>query len=170
MKFKKHLLNESSLGRILQHIKKENVDSWSILTSYRDSNKPSKNKKDFIDLKNKIRSMNLGFIIIKGVGQEEDGSGNIQSVDEPSIFIPDISKKQSQKLSDIYNQWGYIYSGIETNNNIKLISIEGEENIGKFHPNKISKFFSKIKGKPFAFESIEGNSYMERYWNTINEI
>jgi len=42
-------ITESSLGRIYQHIIRENVNSWAILTSYRSENAPSKNKQDFID-------------------------------------------------------------------------------------------------------------------------
>ena len=34
-------LNEVSLGRVYQPIKKEKLSSWAILTSYRDENKPS---------------------------------------------------------------------------------------------------------------------------------
>lgn len=166
MDFEKYII-ESSLGRIYQHIKKKNVDSWAILTSYRDENSPSENKKNFKELKNKIRSMNLGFIELEGIGQEEDGENNIIQVKEPSLFIPNINKKQAQSLSGMYNQWGYIYSGKEVDNKIALISIEGIEYIGDFRPNKIAQFFSKIKGKPFTFEGTKPTSNMERYWKYL---
>jgi len=163
----KEKLNEASLGRIYQHIQKEKVDSWSILTSWRDENSPNKNKSDFNELKNKIRSMNLGFIQLQGVGQEEDEEGKVTQVKEPSLFIPNIKQKQAQKLSDTYKQWGYIYSGPETNDKIVLISKEGQQNIGAFHPQKIAQFFSKIKGKPFTFEGVEPTTYMEKYWKYL---
>ncbi len=162
-------LNESSLNRIYQHIQKKNIDSWSILTSYRGENSPSENKKNFKELKNKIRSMDLGFIEISGIGQEEDEEGNIVQAKEPSLFIPKITQKQAQKLSDTYEQWDYIYSGPELNDKIALISKEGTEYLGSFHPNKIAQFFGKIKGKPFTFEEIKPTSYMEKYWKYLQE-
>lgn len=155
------------MGRIYQHIQKKNVDSWAILTSFRSENSPSENKRNFNDLKKQIRSMDLGFIEIEGVGQEEDGGGGIMQVKEPSLFIPSINKKQSQKLSDKYEQWGYVYSGPEVDEKIALISIEGTEYIGKFHPNKIAQFFSKIKGRASIFESVNPTSYMEKYWKYL---
>ena len=155
-------LNEASLGRIYQHIQKKNIQSWSILTSFRDELKPSENNKRFYQLKNRIRQMNLGFIQMEGVGQEEI-NGEIVNVKEPSLFIPDITLKQAQKLSDEYDQWGIIYSGPENEHKITLYSKQGQESIGSFHPNKIAKFFSKIKGKPFTFESIKPSTFMERY-------
>lgn len=164
----KEYLNESSLGRIYKHIQKENVSSWAILTSYREVNSPSKNNQNFKELKSLIRSMDLGFIQLAGVGQEEDEEGNVEQVKEPSLFIPNITKKSAKKLSDKYNQWGFIYSGPETNDKIVLVSIDGEEQIGSFHPNKIAQFYSKIKGKPFTFESVKANSNMERYWKYLN--
>lgn len=163
----KDYMNESSLGRIYQHIQRKNVDSWAIMTSYRGENSPSENKKNFKELKNKIRSMDMGFIEIEGVGQEEDNEGNIIQAKEPSLFIPGINKKQAQKLSDTYDQWGYIYSGTEVNGKIALISSQGTEYLGSFHPNKIAQFFSKIKGKPFTFEEVKPTSYMEKYWKYL---
>lgn len=163
----KDYMNESSLGRIYQHIQRKNVDSWAIMTSYRGENSPSENKKNFKELKNKIRSMDMGFIEIEGVGQEEDNEGNIIQAKEPSLFIPGINKKQAQKLSDTYDQWGYIYSGPEVNGKIALISSQGTEYLGSFHPNKIAQFFSKIKGKPFTFEEVKPTSYMEKYWKYL---
>lgn len=107
--------------------------------------------------------MGYGFIEIKGVGQEEDDEGNVIPVSEPSIFIPDIDRSDAHGLSIRYNQWGYIYSGPEVNDKIALISKDGVEYLGSFHPNKMAKFFSKVKNKPFTFEGTEPTSYMERY-------
>lgn len=160
-------LNEKSLGRIYQHIQKEDVDSWVILTSYRDGLSPSENKRNFRELKDKVRQLNLGFIEMEGVGQEEDEDGQITQVKEPSLFIPNIYKNQAQKLSDSYNQWGYIYSGPEEAYKIALISIKDIDYIGDFHPMKISQFFSKVKGKPFTFESVKPTSYMEKYYKYL---
>lgn len=164
-------LNEKSLGRIYQHIQKEKVQSWAILTSYRDENSPDKNKNDFKELQSKVRSMNLGFIRLVGYGQEESDDGII-SVKEPSIFIPGILMNQAQKLASHYNQWGYLYSGEEIDGDIALIETDGQKIVSKFKkfiPNKIAQFYSKIKGKPFVFEDVLPTSIMERWIKKLQE-
>jgi len=155
-------LNEASLGRIYQHIQKKNIDSWGILTSWRAENDLATNKKNFKELKKSIRNLGLGFITLKAVG-EEDSENGIVPVTELSLFVPNIKFKDIKNLSNKYNQWGFIYSGKETNDKIALISDKGKtvENIGSFHPNKISNFYSTIKGKPFVFEAILVESWME---------
>jgi len=146
-------LNEVSLGRVYQHIKKEKLSSWAILTSYRDENKPSKNKSDFKRLQQQIRSANLGFFKLVGHGQEEDDDGNIQSVKEPSVFVPGISYDLATKLMDEYNQFAIVFSGPETNDKISLVEKGGKQtDLGGFKPQKIAQFYSKVKGKSFVFE------------------
>ena len=146
-------LNEVSLGRVYQHVKKENVDSWAILTSYRHENKPSKNKSDFKRLQQQIRSVDLGFFKLVGHGQEEDEDGEVQSVKEPSIFVPGISYKLATSLMDEYKQFAIVYSGPETKGNVSLVEKGGKQtNLGKFKPQKIAQFYSKVKGKSFVFE------------------
>jgi len=146
-------LNEVSLGRVYQHVKKENIDSWAILTSYRDENKPSKNKSDFKRLQQQVRSANLGFFKLVGHGQEEDETGEVQSVKEPSLFVPGIDYNLAVKLMNEYNQFAIVYSGPETNGKVSLVEKGGKQtDLGKFKPQKIAQFYSKVKGKSFVFE------------------
>jgi hypothetical protein len=146
-------LNEASLGRVYQHIKKEKVASWAILTSYRDDNTDAKQKSDFKRLQQQIRSANLGFFKLVGHGQEEDKDGNIQSVKEPSVFIPGISYDLATKLMDEYNQFAIVFSGPETKDKIALVEKGGKQtDLGGFKPQKIAQFYSKVKGKSFVFE------------------
>jgi hypothetical protein len=146
-------LNEVSLGRVYQHIQKEKVKSWCILTSYRDGNSPSKNKADFKKLQSKIRSADLGFFKLVGHGQEEDEDGEVQSVKEPSLFVPGIDYKFAVKLMKEYNQFAIVYSGPETGDKIVLVEQNGKQtDLGKFKPQKIAQFYSKLKGKSFVFE------------------
>ena len=156
-------INEASLGRIYQHIQKKNISSWGILTSWRAENTSQKNKSNFKELKSKLKDMNLGFILLKAKGQEEDEKGNVVSVTEPSLFIPDITFDQAKLLANKYDQWGFIYSGEETDNKISLVSDKGKtkESLGSFHPNRISDFYSSIKGNSFVFESIVVSNWME---------
>ena len=146
-------LNEVSLGRVYQHVQKEKVESWAILTSYRDENKPSKNKSDFKRLQQQIRSADLGFFKLVGHGQEEDEDGEVQSVKEPSLFVPGIDYKFAVKLMKEYNQFAIVFSGPETGDKIVLLEQNGKQtDLGKFKPQKIAQFYSKVKGKSFVFE------------------
>ena len=146
-------LNEVSLGRVYQHIKKEKVSSWAILTSYRDENKPTKNKSDFKRLQQQVRSADLGFFKLVGHGQEEDDDGNVQSVKEPSIFVPGISYNLATKLMDEYKQFAIVFSGPETKDKISLVEKGGKKtDLGGFKPQKIAQFYSQVKGKSFVFE------------------
>ena len=127
--------------------------SWAILTSYRGENKPSKNKSDFKRLQQQIRSADLGFFKLVAHGQEEDEDGKVQSVKELSLFVPGISYKLATSLMDEYKQFAIVYSGPETKGNISLVEKGGKQtNLGKFHPQKIAQFYSKVKGKSFVFE------------------
>jgi hypothetical protein len=47
--------------------------------------------------------------------------------------------------------------------------VEGRERMGKFIPNKIAEFYSKINGRPFTFAKIVPTTMMERYWNYLKE-
>jgi hypothetical protein len=161
-------LNEASLGRIYQHVQKQNIDRWAILTSWRSDDTKEENEANFKELKNKLRQLGYGFIEMEGVGQEEKDGQVIESK-EPSLFIPKIKNEEAQKLADEYNQFGYIYSGPDVDDRIVLIvggQIDKDSIMDTFHPMKISQFYSKIKGKPFFFESIVTNNWIEgMYWS-----
>jgi hypothetical protein len=149
-------LNEASLNRIWQHVNRDEPPTWAILTSWRSDDDIQTNKASFIELTQKIRTMDLGFIKLAGYGQEEDEAGNVQSVKEPSLFIPNITYKDAKKLMKLYNQFGIIYSGPEVKNKIMLVMQSGRvEDLGNFSPHKISQFYSIVKGKPFVFEGID---------------
>jgi hypothetical protein len=146
-------VNEASLGRVYQHIKKEKVKSWGILTSYRDENTDAEQKSNFKRLQRQIRSADLGFFKLQAHGQEEDKFGNIRPVVEISLFVPGISYKLATKLMDEYKQLAIIFSGPETKDKIALVEKGGKQtDMGGFHPGKIAQFYSKVKGKSFVFE------------------
>ena len=68
---------------------------------------------------------------------------------------------------DKYNQDSIIYSGPDTNGDIHIFYNDGKtEDLGEFHPMKISNYYSQLKGKPFHFDypaQNMGQSMMERY-------
>jgi hypothetical protein len=165
-------LNESSLGRIYQHIKKESTNSWGMISPYRNENSPKENSANYQELKKLVRDMGYGFIEILGYGQEEDEFGGINQSEERTLFVPNITKKQISRLADKYNQWGYVYSGPEIENNkIALISNDKiVDMFSKFVPNKAAEFFSKIKGKSFVFEEVLPGSNIERQISYLSEM
>lgn len=147
-------LNEASLGRVYQHVRKSGKDSsFAILTSWRGNLTPNKNKANFRALKSAIRGADLGFFKLKGWWQEE---GTDEATAEPSLFVPDIPLDLARKLGKKYDQDAIIYSGAETNGKVALIFKNGSKQvIGKFHPQAIAQAYSSVKGKTFTFEGFE---------------
>lgn len=149
-------LNESSLGRVYKHFlnMKEKGKSFAILTSYRKaitSEDHKKNKETFKILKSEVKKW--GFFELLGHGQE-DVDGEETKVIEPSLFVVNISMSDALKLAKKHEQYGIQYAGPETEGNVWLCySDGGHKNEGPFHPNKIAKYYSVVKGKPFVFES-----------------
>lgn len=146
------LFESSGFNKITKHINDPDTESWAILTSWRAENTPEQNKSDFKELKNTLKSKKLGFIQMEGVGQEKDpATKKTIQVKEPSLFVPNISLEQAQKIRKKYDQFAIVYSGIETDHMIMLIEKSRKTNLGKFRPNKIGQFFSKVSGKTFTF-------------------
>jgi hypothetical protein len=167
-------INASSLGRVYQHVQKESIKSWGIVTSYRDSKSKEDNEKTFSELKARVRGLGYGFFVLQGVGQEEDEKGNIRPTTEPSLFIPKITQQQIKELADQYEQWGYVYSGPEIDDKMALILKDKTTYLSKFSPSAISDFYSKVKGKRFTFVEATAqlwdkpaNTYMERWYRYL---
>jgi len=143
-------LHESSLKRIKQHM--ENSDSWAILTSWRAEQTKKDNLRNFKELTSLLRSQELTQIKLKGVGQEKDPeTGKVITVEEPSLFVANISLQLAKKLMKKYDQFAIVYSGKETKGKTMLISKDGNKNLGKMKAGKSAEFFSKVKNKAFTF-------------------
>lgn len=153
--------NAASLGRVWQHVQKENVDSWSMLTSWRSGVSRQENEANFKKLKSTLQSMKLGFFFIEGVGQEEDEFGVERAVSEPSLWVNNISYNDAKKLADKYNQWAFFYSGPEVEDRVAFVSKEGTKYMDKFNPMKIAEFYSRVKGKPFYFSRVQNLNWFE---------
>lgn len=160
-------LDESSLGRVLQHIQgKKNVKNWGMLTAYRYINTPNQNKKLNKQLEAEIRAKGYGFFKVEGHWVEcQDGNLSyndcpknlLKDAIEESLFVPNISAKEIHKLGKKYGQDAVIFGGEQTKGNATLIFKDGKvENIGKFSPDKIQQAYSKLKGgKTFVFQPEE---------------
>jgi hypothetical protein len=146
-------LNEASLGRVYQHVKKENIDSWAIIASYRDENKGPKNTKNFKRLQQQIRSADLGFFKLMAHGKKENDDGNVVHTKELSLFIPGIDLQLAENLMNQYGQWGIIYSGPESDGEVLVVEKNGTMTaMGRFHPQKIAEVYSRVKGRTVVFE------------------
>jgi len=77
--------------------------------------------------------------------------------EEKSLFIPNISKEDVQKLGNKYQQDSVLFADAETRAKGEATFIDSKSgesfNIGKFSPGKIAQGYSKMKGgKVFTFE------------------
>jgi hypothetical protein len=149
-------LNEASLGRVYQHVKKSGAQSYAILTSWRSQDQNGipvprpVNLANFKKLKGQLQALGLGFFPLVG-SWEDDQTGEVAS--EPSLFVLKITAEQVKKFRAEYDQDAVLYSGPDTKGDVVLFRRSGEsEKIGAFQPGKIAAVYSKVKGRPFIFE------------------
>ena len=98
MKQFKEYLQESSLSRIMTHINK--TENFGVMSPFRKEFSDKENLDRYQELKELVREKGYGFIEMKGGYQEETGF-----VNEKSLFIPDIKKKEMLSLGKKYNQF-----------------------------------------------------------------
>jgi hypothetical protein len=167
----KSLMFESSLSRIWQHAQAANNKSFAILTSWRQSKNRKDNIKSFSDLKAAIRNLDYGFVEVKGHWKECQDSNILydecpedQLVDaiEPSLFIPEISKKEALKLADHFEQDAIVFGGPEVGGKIVLLFRDGKiMPIGDFKAQTLGQAFTELRKSKesnkrfFKFEGVE---------------
>jgi len=141
-------ITEASLSRILHHTEE---GQWAILTSWRDELTPEQNKSNFIEFKQAIRSLNLGFIPLRGKWRDE-ATGEI--VSEPSVFVIGMKPQDAHRIGNKYNQDAVL---VGSPGEVQLIfKSGGKEKIGsKFSAKDANNIFSEWKGRKFVFESLE---------------
>ena len=83
----KQQIVEASLSRIYRDYQE---NEFGIITAWRVGEKD--NKDNLSKLKSAVRSAGFGFIRIDGVGQEEDESGKVVRVKEPSLLVKNVQK------------------------------------------------------------------------------
>ena len=164
----KQQILESSLSRIYRDFKD---NEFGIITSWRVGSKD--NKANLSALKSAVSSAGFGYVRIDGVGQEEDESGKVRSVKEPSLLVKNVkkgniplmdsSKFQSFmiKLAHRYNQWGIVLHDPKKGTRLVQTSDDGRKvnktaaTMSSFNPMKVAQFYSSLKGKPFTFEGFK---------------
>jgi len=166
----KQQIVEASLSRIYRDYQE---NEFGIITAWRVGEKD--NKDNLSKLKSAVRSAGFGFIRIDGVGQEEDESGKVVRVKEPSLLVKNVqkggeplmsSKKFEKFMFDLgkrYKQWGIVLHNPEKGTRLialkdedgKSISPKVDMKMSKFSPMKTAQFYSSLKGKSFTFEGFK---------------
>jgi len=101
---KRSFLQESSLARIWQHLQSDR--SFGIITSYRHES-PEEDAVAWRELKSLVRESGYGYIELEG-GYTHEG-GEAIFVQEPSLFIPNVSKEELLEWGDMYGQESVIF-------------------------------------------------------------
>lgn len=163
-------LLETSLARIWQHHRER---SFVILTAWRGDKDKQVNRANLKRLKAQVRAAGYGFIQLIGVGQEKDAEGNIIYAQEPSLLIPTNEKsaedgrallKKALKWGKQYEQYAIFFHTVSEDKDYSaVIEVDGgkREVLGKFKPQQVGQFFSKLKkGRTFKYEHL-GYKYGE---------
>jgi len=166
MKAGRYDLDETSMGRIRQHVvSNPKVKNWGVVTASRGELTPAENKQRNKELEADLRKMGYGFVHVDGMWQEcrkpnteyKDCPDDMKvPTEEKSLFIPNISKEHVQALGKKYQQDSVLFADEETKAKGEATFIDSKSgeafNIGKFTPNKIAQGYSKMKGgKAFTF-------------------
>jgi hypothetical protein len=166
MKAGRYDLDESSMGRIHQHIvSNPKVKNWGVVTASRGELTPAENTKRNKELENDLRKMGYGYVHVDGMWQEcrkpnteyKDCPDDMKvPTEEKSLFIPNISKEHIQALGKKYQQDSVLFADEETKAKGEATFIDSKSgeafNIGKFAPGKVAQGYSKMKGdKVFTF-------------------
>jgi beta-glucosidase/6-phospho-beta-glucosidase/beta-galactosidase len=179
------ILDEASLVRLWQHTQKRNI---GIITAYRGRYPVSENKKRNAQLQAEIRSAGLGFYKIEGHYIEGYGSEVSKDVKERAFLVigdkgNDNGKLKGmlKKLGTKYNQDSVLYKSFddkamligtqgkdEDGNAVEFPGMGKEISVGDFKPMKVSQFYSRMRGKPFVFESYqEADSFMTAWFRSV---
>ena len=186
-KFSDSMLHEAaskSLSRALQHTQESNV---GIITAYRGEFDKKTNESRNQKLAQEIRSNGFGYINVTGFYVENLGKEDETKVQEKSFFVTS-NKNDGGKLKSFlksmgkkYNQDSVFYKSADDLDGTLIGTASGrwpgigtEVNVGKFHPQRIGMFYTKMKGnRTFTFESVEyqqnlmAKAYQKKFENNL---
>jgi hypothetical protein len=172
----KQIISESSLSRIFKSSKEHDTGTISAFRFAKDCGEGQElsielNKKNSLDLKNKLLALGYGVTKISGTYIENYGTPNEKEVKEDSYLVVDLKdtgnlKRDLIKLGSFFDQDSITYS--KPNGDYFLIStntcsqgypgkgkVGVEIKLGSPLFGKSGEFHSKINGRPFVFESID---------------
>ena len=151
MKAFKTLLDESSLGRVLQHTKGRNI---GMITAHRSENSAKENNARNKELEGHIRKAGFGFIKVKGRYIENHGTPEARAVDEHSYLV--VGKKGDdgghllgflKRHGEKYGQDSVLHKSAKESTAKLHGTREGgfpgkgqTHEVGEFHPNRAGEF------------------------------
>lgn len=166
------------MARLLADIKKSG-QQFAVVTAWRAATAKKKNKANLKQMVADIKSKGLSFVKVIGHGQEEDDTGNVKSVKEPSLIVKNAGKSGNQplkpkefdsfvtKLGKKFDQWGIVLKNHK--DQMELIKLTGkkpetEMTFQDVAVGKAAEFFSSLRGKKFVLE------YFTPQWDVSNWI
>ena len=175
------MLDEGSLSRLWKHTTERNI---GMLTAYRGRYPVSENKTRNAKLQADIRAAGFGFFRVEGHYIEGYGSAVEKDVKEQSFLVIGEMGNDNGKLKGFLKKWGAKYnqdsvfyksfdnkgmligtqSKDEDGNAVDFPGMGKEYMVGDFHPMKMGQFYSKMKGKPFVFESYQEADTFNTAW------
>jgi hypothetical protein len=175
------VLDEASLSRLYQHTLERNI---GIITAFRGRYPVSENKARNAKLQAEIRAAGFGFYRVDGHYIEGYGSEVSKDVREQAfLVIGDTGDDRGRlkgflrKAGTRYNQDSVLYKSFdgkavligtqgkdEDGNPVEFPGLGKEFSVGEFKPMKVSQFYSKMKGKPFVFESYQEADTFNGAW------
>lgn len=158
-----NILQESGLSRVLHHMENHDVGTISASRSVYNS---SENKKRSSSLKAKLLSKGYGVTEVDGVYVEDYGTSEAIEVKEISFFVVDLKdkgklKKDLQELGEEFDQDSILFipkggdSSILIGTNYSAEYPGYGKSVVFSHKGmgKEGEFMTKVKGRPFIFES-----------------
>lgn len=155
-------LSESSLSRIWQHVE-EDDRSFAVIAAGRPEYSENEIEERYGNLKQDVRDMGYGYIEMLGGWKDDDGV----VIEEPSLFIPEIARRDAINLGEKYEQDSILYKGddafeeISTRGNVGSVLNHFEMHSGAdnmtLKKDMVKDFFSSLlkgshAGKRFLFQ------------------
>lgn len=186
-KFKDFLI-ESNLARVWQHTVERNI---GIISACRSIHPKSVNYAKSGELQREIRSAGFGFINVEGHYIEGYNSPEARDTKERSYIVIGIKGPDHGNLKGMLIKWGnkyhqdsILYKSFDSPDAFLIGTQDKDEkgnsvwpgyrhavNIGKWIPQKIAEFYSKMRnGKTFVFQSIqEERNIMGKWYQSVKD-
>jgi hypothetical protein len=164
------VVSEASLLRAYQHVQQAKEKSFAMITAFLDPNRAEemglqltreqlaqRNNKEQKRLQQMVGS-GSGYTILYGMEKLPDGTEKV----EPTLFVYGITKEKLLSLIKEFKQRSALYAGPDTDGEVVDLKADGVEvRIGKFTPGKVGQYYSRVKGRPFVFETEGGVGCIE---------
>ena len=165
------IITAFSMSRLLHHI--QSGQPFAFITAWRGSDPATGepvpkeiNKKNMTALTSDLSSLGVGYVWMRGAGQEEEGVSY-----EPSLFVIGINKEDAHALGNKYNQYAVLWG--QEGEGIFLIESDGSEIVldssPTFDESRIDQYWSEWKGRAFAFPEKQSSYCFALPDNLISE-